>query len=434
MGQTHRNVLTIEGVSVETLQQTYGTPLYIMNETEVAGRFRTVRDSFLNRYERTYALYASKALSIKAVYDLAMHHGLSVDVVSRGEMYVALHAGVPAERIHVHGSNKTEADIEFALTHGIDQFTIDNMEEIELLNELASRHGVSVRVLLRIVPQVIGGAHSSIQTGGVDTKFGFPTHDETYLEAVRRTLASPQLTLRGIHCHVGSQIQEAELFETTAATMMSFVDRIRRQTGFVTEVLNIGGGFGIAYRDGDVSLHFEETMDRVMNRIEHESLIRGLVRPIVGIEPGRWLVASAGSTLYEVGTIKRVSGIRTYVSVDGGMTDNIRPALYGADYEIIAATKPDEPCSEVVKVVGSCCESGDVIAHEAHVPPLERGDLLLVKATGAYNFSMASNYNQMLRPAVVFVRDGKHRLVVRRQTFADLVACEMEGTPVEPSR
>ncbi|TCI69399.1 diaminopimelate decarboxylase [Exiguobacterium sp. SH0S7] len=420
----------IEGVSVQELQATYGTPLYIMSEPELETRLGLVRSAFLDKYPNTYALYASKAMSIAAVYEKVMTAGLSIDVVSRGEMFVALHAGVPADRIHVHGSNKTVQDISFALENGITHFTIDNMREIGLLSGLAVKHDVDVDVLLRIVPQVVGGAHEAIQTGGVDTKFGFPTHDDTYLEAVRETLAAERLHLKGIHCHVGSQIQEPTLFINTVKTMVNFIETIRRETGFTADVLNIGGGFGVAYLETDDPLDFAATMTQVMDTLVSEVERFGLPLPKIGIEPGRWLVANAGATLYEVGTVKDVSGVRTYVSVDGGMTDNIRPALYDAEYDVIAATRMDEAKTLEAKIVGACCESGDIISNRSLIPPVEAGDLLLVKATGAYNFSMASNYNQMLRPAVVFVKDGAHRLVVRRQTLEDLVACEVIGQSI----
>lgn len=417
----------IEGVSVRELQATYGTPLYIMSEPELERRLGLVRNAFLDKYPNTYALYASKAMSIAAVYDKVMAAGLSIDVVSRGEMFVALHAGVPADRIHVHGSNKTVQDITFALENGITHFTIDNMREIGLLSGLAAEQGVDVDVLLRIVPQVVGGAHEAIQTGGVDTKFGFPTHDDTYLEAIKATLQAERLQLQGIHCHVGSQIQEPTLFINTVKTMVNFIETIRQETGYTADVLNIGGGFGVAYLESDDPLDFADTMTQVMDTLVAEVERFGLPLPKIGIEPGRWLVANAGATLYEVGTVKEVSGVRTYVSVDGGMTDNIRPALYDAEYDVIAATRMDEAKTLEAKIVGACCESGDIISNRSLIPPVEAGDLLLVKATGAYNFSMASNYNQMLRPAVVFVKDGTHRLVVRRQTLEDLVACEIVG-------
>ncbi|WP_029596091.1 diaminopimelate decarboxylase [Exiguobacterium chiriqhucha] len=427
MYTTNQSVCMIEGVSVRELQATYGTPLYIMSEPELERRLDLVRNAFLDKYPNTYALYASKAMSIAAVYDKVMAAGLSIDVVSRGEMFVALHAGVPADRIHVHGSNKTVQDITFALENGITHFTIDNMREIGLLSGLAAEQGVDVDVLLRIVPQVVGGAHEAIQTGGVDTKFGFPTHDDTYLEAIKATLQAERLQLQGIHCHVGSQIQEPTLFINTVKTMVNFIETIRQETGYTADVLNIGGGFGVAYLESDDPLDFADTMTQVMDTLVAEVERFGLPLPKIGIEPGRWLVANAGATLYEVGTVKEVSGVRTYVSVDGGMTDNIRPALYDAEYDVIAATRMDEAKTLEAKIVGACCESGDIISNRSLIPPVEAGDLLLVKATGAYNFSMASNYNQMLRPAVVFVKDGTHRLVVRRQTLEDLVACEIVG-------
>lgn len=427
MYTTNQSECLIEGVSVRELQATYGTPLYIMSESELERRLGIVRDAFLDKFPNTYALYASKALSIAAVYEKVIAAGMSIDVVSRGEMYVALHAGVPAERIHVHGSNKTILDITYALEQGITHFTIDNMREISLLSGLAAEYNREVDVLLRIVPQVVGGAHAAIQTGGVDTKFGFPTHDDTYLDAVRATLEAEHLQLKGIHCHVGSQIQDPTLFINTVKTMVRFMDTIRQETGYTTDVLNIGGGFGVAYLDEDEYLDFAQTMEQVMETLVEEVEARGLPLPKIGIEPGRWLVANAGATLYEVGTVKEVSGVRTFVSVDGGMTDNIRPALYDAEYEVVAATRMNEEKTLEAKIVGACCESGDIISNRSLIPPVTPGDLLLVKATGAYNFSMASNYNQMLRPAVVFVKDGAHRLVVRRQTFEDLVACEVIG-------
>lgn len=368
MYTTNQSECLIEGVSVRELQATYGTPLYIMSEPELERRLGIVQNAFLDKYPNTYALYASKALSIAAVYEKVMAAGLSVDVVSRGEMYVALHAGVPAERIHVHGSNKTILDITYALEQGITHFTIDNMREISLLSGLAAEYNREVDVLLRIVPQVVGGAHAAIQTGGVDTKFGFPTHDDTYLDAIRTTLEAEHLQLKGIHCHVGSQIQDPTLFINTVKTMVRFMDTIRQETGYTTDVLNIGGGFGVAYLDEDEYLDFAQTMEQVMETLVEEVEARELPLPKIGIEPGRWLVANAGATLYEVGTVKEVSGVRTFVSVDGGMTDNIRPALYDAEYEVVAATRMNEEKTLEAKIVGACCESGDIISNRSLIP------------------------------------------------------------------
>ncbi|WP_114570621.1 diaminopimelate decarboxylase [Exiguobacterium flavidum] len=416
----HENTLMIDGVAASELAAKYGTPLYVMAERELTDRLALVRDAFLAKYPDTYASYASKALSIGAVYEQVVKHGLGIDVVTGGELYVARAAGVPAERIYFHGSNKTDEDLRYALSENVGTIVIDHAGEIAQLERLAAEERKTANVLIRIVPQVIGGAHAKIQTGGVDTKFGFSTHDDSYLEAIRSILDCGHLSLQGIHCHVGSQIQDTSLFTKTAETMMDFVGTIREQTGFTPAEVNVGGGFGIAYTEADIPLVFADTIDQVMAIIERRSSELGIKRPRVGIEPGRWIVANAGTTLYTVGAIKTVEGVRTYLSVDGGMADNIRPALYGAVYETVIANRLAGSMTEVT-VVGAACESGDLVAEKAHLAKPQTGDTLAVFATGAYNYSMASNYNQFRRPAVVFVKDGVEREVVRRQSYADLV-------------
>ncbi|WP_214893743.1 diaminopimelate decarboxylase [Exiguobacterium sp. H66] len=418
------NTLQIDGVAATDLAAQYGTPLYVMAERELTDRLATVRDGFLTKYPNTYASFASKALTIGAVYQQVVRHGLGIDVVTGGELYIARQAGVPAERIYFHGSNKSTQDLRYAVEEGVGKIVIDHYGEIAQLEQIAADACQTVNVLIRIVPQVIGGAHTKIQTGGVDTKFGFSTHDASYLEAVRAILASEHLVLLGIHCHVGSQIQDLSLFERTARTMMGFVETIRQETEFTASEVNVGGGFGIAYTKDDVPLDFEQTMEHVMAIIEEESTRLGIERPRIGIEPGRWVVANAGTTLYTVGAIKEVQGVRTYLSVDGGMADNIRPALYGAVYETVIANRVTGALREVT-VVGAACESGDLVAEKAQLAEPASGDTLAVFGTGAYNFSMASNYNQFLRPAVVFVNQGEAREVVRRQTYADLVTCDL---------
>lgn len=418
------NELQIDGVAATELAKQYGTPLYVMAERELTDRLATVRDAFLKKYPNTYASFASKALTIGAVYQQVVRHGLGIDVVTGGELFIARKAGVPAERIYFHGSNKSTQDLRYAVEEGVGKIVIDHYGEIAQLNQIAGDTCQSVQVLIRIVPQVIGGAHTKIQTGGVDTKFGFSTHDDSYLQAVEAVLAAEHLVLLGIHCHVGSQIQEIELFERTARTMMGFVETIRERTSFVASEVNLGGGFGIAYTQDDQPLDFEQTMERVMAIIDEETTRLAIDRPRIGIEPGRWVVANAGTTLYTVGAIKEVQGVRTYLSVDGGMADNIRPALYGAVYETVIANRIKGETRHVT-VVGAACESGDLVAESADLAEPVSGDTLAVFGTGAYNYSMASNYNQFLRPALVFVNQGESREVVRRQTYADLIQCDL---------
>ncbi|WP_426272728.1 diaminopimelate decarboxylase [Exiguobacterium sp. R-17] len=418
------NTLHIDGVAATDLAAQYGTPLYVMAERELTDRLATVREHFLDKYPNTYASFASKALTVSAVYEQVVRHGLGIDVVTGGELFIARQSGVPAERIYFHGSNKSTADLQYAVEEGVGRIVIDHFAEIAQLEAIAAQAGRTVHVLIRIVPQVIGGAHAKIQTGGVDTKFGFSTHASDYLDAIEAILASGHLSLLGIHCHVGSQIQDPSLFEQTARTMMGFVETIRVQHDFTVSEVNVGGGFGIAYTQDDQPLDFEATIARVMDVIETETARLGIERPRIGIEPGRWVVANAGTTLYTVGAIKEIEGVRTYLSVDGGMTDNIRPALYGAVYKTVIANRMSGETTEMT-VVGAACESGDLVAEKAQLVTPKSGDTLAVFGTGAYNFSMASNYNQFLRPALVFVRDGESREVVRRQTYADLVQCDL---------
>ncbi|MDR7420609.1 MAG: diaminopimelate decarboxylase [Armatimonadota bacterium] len=428
-----RGNLVIGGATAADLAARFGTPLHVIDETRMRANCRAYVDA-LRRHApgASRALFASKALCIIASCQVAYEEGLGIDVVSIGEIYTALQAKVPAEALVFHGSNKTPEELAYGLEVGVGRFVIDNGHELTLLDHLARERGRRADVWLRVTPGIEPHTHKAIQTGGVDSKFGFGLLGPSAEEAVRTTLASPGLRLRGLHCHIGSQILEVEPFLLAARALLAFAAEMR-PAGFVLEELNLGGGRGIRYVPEDeppsIEGYVEALAASVKEWIEHYRL----PAPALLVEPGRSIVGDAGVTLYTVGAIKPIAGIRTYVSVDGGMYENPRPALYGATYTSVVATRADAAPTQRVSVAGRCCESGDVLIWEADLPEVRAGDLLAVFSTGAYNYSMASNYNRYPRPAVVFARDGGAQIAVERETSADLVRNDRPLTPVVTS-
>lgn len=413
--------LTISGVDTVELARRFGTPLYVMDEETIRSACKSFKDSIDKNYGKGLPLFASKAFSCKEIYRIVDSEGLGADVVSGGEIYTALSAGFPAEKLFFHGNNKTSNEIRFAVEKGVGHIVVDNITELELLEQIAGEMGKKVQVFFRIKPGIDAHTHSFIQTGQIDSKFGFALENGEALEAVRLAAALKNVELVGMHCHIGSQIFELDPFVLAAKVMLNFLAQIRDEVGITLTKLNLGGGFGIKYLETDQPRAYSEFMEPVSAEIHRLCDDLSFPVPAVYIEPGRSIVGPAGITLYTVGAVKTIENVRTYVSIDGGMTDNPRYALYQSDYDCVIANKADKPRDFKVTIAGKCCESGDLIQENTLIQSCEVGDILAVGATGAYNYSMSSNYNRIPRPAVVMVKDGEARMIVKRESYEDLV-------------
>ena len=415
--------LEIGGCDTVALAEEFGTPLYVMDEEQVRENCRRYLRAMQKKYPRGKILYAGKAFLVLAMAKLVAEEGLGLDVVSGGELYTALKAGFPAEHLYFHGNNKSRQELLEALEAKIGRIVVDSFSELQELQELSASRRQKVDVLLRVKPGIEAHTHDYIQTGREDSKFGLGFSEAR--EAVRQILsATPNLELRGFHCHIGSQIFQLEPYCLAARAMLDFMSEVRTETGYVASELDLGGGLGIRYTQGDNPPSIETFVETVAATVQDEAEQRKYPLPELLLEPGRSITGEAGITLYRVGVIKEVPGVRCYVSVDGGMMDNIRPALYQAHYEAMIANKALQEPVKRVTVAGKACESGDLLIEDTCLPPVEKGDLLAVFSTGAYCYAMASNYNRNPRPPVVFVRNGKPRVVVRRETYGDLLALD----------
>ena len=414
--------LSIGGCDTVQLAEQFGTPLYVMDENQIRSNCRSYQSSFEKHYRgRGMTVYASKAFNCKAICRIIEEEGLGLDVASGGELYTAIQAGFPAERIHFHGNNKTEQEIRLALDYEIGHFIADNLTELQTIDRLAKEAGKVAHVSLRVKPGIDAHTHSFIQTGQIDSKFGFALETGEAMEAVEAALKYQNIDLKGVHCHIGSQIFESAPFVLAAEVMLQFIADIKAKTGVEIEELNLGGGFGIHYAKDDAPLPYDQYMELVSAAVFRKCGELGLKVPFIFIEPGRSMVGEAGITLYHIGGIKHIPDIRTYVSIDGGMTDNPRYILYQAKYTALIANKAGQPAKTKVTIAGKCCESGDLIQEDAMIQEPQVGDVLAVLSTGAYNYSMASNYNRNPRPAVVMVKDGNPRVVIRRESYEDLI-------------
>ncbi|HYF93452.1 MAG TPA: diaminopimelate decarboxylase [Symbiobacteriaceae bacterium] len=418
--------LTIGGVDTTDLAREFGTPLYIMDEELIRKNCRVYVSTFAQVYPNAEVAFASKAFLCSAMAALAAQEGMSLDVVSGGEIATALNAGFPMERTYFHGNNKTPREIELAITSGVGRIIVDSVHELHLLGRIAGALGVTPKIYLRLTPNVGAHGHHYISTGQLDSKFGIPIETGDALEATKLALALPSVELKGFHCHIGSQIHDLEGYRVAAERMLGFVALAKAETGFVAYELNLGGGLGVRYVDADTPKRPEVLVQFITEIVTELCTQLKLDLPKLIIEPGRSIVGEAGTTLYTIGTVKEIPGIRSYVSVDGGMGDNIRPALYQAQYECVVANKVTAPADKVVSVAGRYCESGDMLLFDVKVAnTVDTGDLLAVFTTGAYNYSMASHYNRYPKPAVVFVANGKAELVVRRETFQEMTAFDL---------
>lgn len=420
--QEENGELILGGVGVKTLAAQYGTPLYVMDENVIRSNMRAFKSSMDKYYGgKGLVCYASKAFSCKEIYRIAKEEGIGADVVSIGEMYTAKSVGFPMDQVCFHGNNKTRRELEAALDWGVTRIVVDNLTELHTLSALAKEKGIIAEILLRIKPGIDAHTHNFIRTGQIDSKFGLALETGEAMEGVKEALAAESVTLRGLHCHIGSQIFSVDPFVHAAEVMMGFLGQIKAETGVELPELNLGGGFGILYTDEDEPVPFGDYMEPVSRAVKASAEKLGLSQPFVLIEPGRSIVGEAGTTLYTVGSVKEIPDIRTYVSVDGGMGDNPRYILYQAKYDMLLANRVNEPATETVTVAGRCCESGDLLGENVPLAPAKPGDLLAVFATGAYNYSMASRYNRVGIPPVVMVKDGVSRVIVRGESLEDLV-------------
>lgn len=419
--------LTLGGCDVVDLAREYGTPLYVFDEAELRASMRAYRHAFEERYERVRVLYASKAYLARWIAALAREEGLGFDAVSGGELAVLLAAGVPGDAIDLHGNNKSESELREALAAGVRRVVVDNLYELELLDRIAREVGKRQPILLRLSPGIDPHTHAKTTTGILDSKFGIPIATGDAERAVQAALNLGGVELVGLHCHLGSPIFDTEPYERASDVMLGFAAEMRDRHGFELREYSPGGGFAAQYVRDQPAPPPEAYADAIVASLRRACERHGLPLPALAVEPGRALVARAGVALYTVGAIKRVPGVRTFVAVDGGMADNIRPAMYGSRYEAFLASRPAEGESEVVTIAGKYCESGDILARDVALPPLRPGDLLAMPAAGAYQIAMASNYNMALKPAIVVVRDGVARLVRRRETYDDLLRTDIWG-------
>lgn len=422
VGVNEKGHLTIGGADCVALAEEYGTPLYVFDEVLIRKTCAEFKKSIDDYYGGNgMVLFASKAFSCKEMYRIAASEGIGADVVSGGEIYTALSAGFDPEKIFFHGNNKTPDEIEYAVRSGVGRIVADNMTELDNIESIAVKLNKQVRVILRIKPGIDAHTHNFIRTGQIDSKFGFALENGEALEAAIRATKYKNLELMGFHCHIGSQIFTTDPFRAAASVMMKFMQEFREKTGITVPELNLGGGFGVKYIDTDGQLPFDLFIKEVSEKLKAKAAEMDYPMPKIYIEPGRAIVGPAGLTLYKVGCVKTIENVRTYVSVDGGMGDNPRYALYQSDYDIEIANKASLKKDFIATVAGKCCESGDLIQEHAPMQHPEVGDTLAVLTTGAYNYSMASNYNRIPRPAAVMINNGESRMIIKRETYEDIV-------------
>ncbi|MEH6945926.1 diaminopimelate decarboxylase [Bacillus sp. JJ634] len=417
--------LEIGGVDTIELTKQYGTPLYVYDIALVRERARGFKKTFEELGIAAQVAYASKAFSSIAMIQVAEQEGLSLDVVSGGELYTAIKANFPTDRIHFHGNNKSEEELNMALDYQIGCIVVDNLSELELLEEICAKREQKMSILLRVTPGIEAHTHDYILTGQEDSKFGFDLMNGQAELALRQALKSDWIEVLGLHCHIGSQIFQTTGFLLAAQKIIGQLRNWQAAFDYQPTVLNLGGGFGIRYTAEDEPLPASQYVEEIVREVQAQIADSDLTMPEIWIEPGRSLVGDAGVTLYQVGSEKEVPEVRKYLAVDGGMSDNIRPALYEAKYDAVLANRPLDPVEETVAIAGKCCESGDMLIWDLPLPKSGRGDVLAVFCTGAYGYSMANNYNRIPRPAVVFVENGEARLVIKRETYEDLVRLDL---------
>ena len=413
--------LFFDGCDTVELARKYGTPLYVFSESDILGRIEDLKRDFTEKYENTRVAYASKAFCCKGMLKIIEKAGFSADVVSGGELYCAKAAGFPMERIEFNGNNKSRSEIDEAVSLGVGRFILDGLTELSLIEEACRNRGKKANITVRISPGVAASTHDYVVTGKLDSKFGIPLEDDVLYPLIKRIMDSPYVEFMGLHMHIGSQLFTVSEFLESLEVMLKVSTEIHSRYGEAVKELNLGGGFGVVYIDEERK-PFSFFLDPMVNRIEEWAKDLKIERPAVCIEPGRSIIAEAGITLYTIGQIKEIKNVRKYVSVDGGMGDNIRVALYGAKYTGVIANKAEEPLEEKVTLCGKCCESGDFLISDMEVPSsVTEGDIAAVYSTGAYGYSMASNYNNNPVPGSVLVREGKSDWLIKPQTYEQII-------------
>lgn len=415
--------MCLGGQDTVELAAKYGTPLYLFDEDRIRERCRTYREALREAFDyRANALYASKAASFRGMYRIMKEEGMGVDVVSSGEIYTAVSAGFPMEKAYFHSNNKTDADVAYAMDNGVGYFVVDNREELDAIERFAAERNLLQKVLLRLTPGIDPHTYEAVATGKVDSKFGSAIETGQADEITAYALHLPHVDLAGFHCHVGSQVFDSDVFLRAAAIMLDFAAKMKEKYGYIMRELDLGGGYGVRYLESDPVIDIADNIRQVGKAVRTQCEALGLALPAVRMEPGRSIVADAALTLYTAGTVKRIPGYKNYVSIDGGMTDNPRYALYKSSYTVLLANRANDK-GETFRctIAGRCCESGDLIQENVELPAdTKRGDIVAVLTTGAYNYSMASNYNRIPRPPIVLLSQGKDTLAVRRESFEDL--------------
>ncbi|MCR5666901.1 MAG: diaminopimelate decarboxylase [Eubacterium sp.] len=415
------NTLYFDGCDTTKLAATYGTPLYVMSYTDIKNRLEELKRDFTDRYPGARIAYASKAFCTEAMYEILKQEGACIDVVSGGELYTAQKVGFPAERVEFNGNNKLPKEIDQAVSFGVGRIILDGLQEIELIEEACKRYAKKMNIMIRITPGVAASTHDYIVTGKKDSKFGIPLDEDVFMPIVKRVLESDYLTFVGLHMHIGSQLFENEAFIEALDVLMDWAAKIKEEYDADVKEVNFGGGFGVTYTNEERK-PYSFFLDPLMKRLKQRAGEIGIEVPAAVIEPGRSIVAEAGITLYTIGQIKEIKGLRKYISVDGGMGDNIRVALYQAQYDGVIANKAQETPDETVTVCGKYCESGDIILNDFKVPgSVQMGDILATYSTGAYGYSMASNYNNNPIPGVVMVKEGQSDWMVKPQSYEQIV-------------
>ncbi len=418
--------LCLAGYDTVDLAQKHGTPLYLMDENKIREHIREYKTAFTKFFPKgSCPEFASKALSCKQIYRILAEEKMNIDVVSCGEIYTARSVDFPMDHCFFHGNNKTDSDIAFAIENGIGYFVCDSLDELYAINNTAKEKGINQKLLLRITPGIDTHTHQKISTGNVDSKFGIAIATGQAKEAVKEIMALSNVTLCGFHCHIGSQIFESEPFNTASELMLSFIAEVQKDLGYKCEILNLGGGLGVKYLEEHPEINYTERLEEISKILNIQCDFLGIDIPKIAMEPGRSIVADAGLTLYSVGTVKEITGYKNYVSIDGGMTDNPRYTLYESQYTVVLASRMNDKKDFTATIAGRCCESGDILQENVILPKPKRNDILAVLTTGAYNYSMASNYNRVPRPPIVMLNEDGDYIAVKRETFADVCALDV---------
>ena len=419
--------LCFAGQDTVCLAEKYGTPLYLIDEDRIRENCRVFTKAFTEYFgSSSYPVYASKACCIKKILNVITEEGLGTDLVSPGEIATAVAADADLKRAYFHGNDKTDEDIRYAIGCGVGYFVAESEEEAYAIDAAAKDAGIRQDIILRLTPGIDPHTYEAMNTGKVDSKFGIPIETGQASEALETILRLENIRLRGFHCHVGSSVFAENVFERTGEIMIDFIAYAQKTFGYTTEILNLGGGFGVRYVDNDPYLDIASKIRYIAGSLKESCKKYSIDMPSIVMEPGRSIIADAGMTLYTAGSVKEIKGYKKYISVNGGMSDNPRYALYGSKYSCIDASKADEPCDEVFDLVGRCCESGDIIQPRVEFPhTIKRGDIIAVCTTGAYNYAMASNYNRIPRPALVMLKGGDSYTAVRRETLDDLIGLDI---------